>query len=197
MIVKRLRLPGVLIKDIQPTEAATALVEIDGGLDFFVLVLNERILFITIGVIVSQDMESLGIPALANQPTRGFGAEPEETKLEDGGDTLEGGWNPPGPRGVELESTEGTPSGNDSTGVPEGVVEGSQRSTVGGIGQFGDQHGGASLGEGETETDEKTSANEHANALGGGLDGSSDNLLKSMDTVSDRVFGRKCEADAP
>jgi hypothetical protein len=32
------------------------------------------------------------------------------------------------------------------------------------------------LGEGEAETDEETSANEHANALGGSLDDSSHNL---------------------
>lgn len=161
-----------------PTNGSSdSLIEIDGGLDFFELVLDERILFITVGMIVSQDVESLGIPPLANEPTRRFGAEPEETELEDGGHTLEGGWSPPSPRGVELESTEGAPGGDNSTGVPERVVEGGQRSAVGGVGQFGDQHGGASLGECETEANEETSANEHANALGSGLDSSSDNLL--------------------
>ena len=109
-------------------------VEIDCGLDFFVLVLNEGVLFVTVGVVVSQEAEGIRIPTLADQPTRRFGAEPKKTKLEDGGDTLEGGWDPPRPRGVDLESTEGTPSGNDSTGVPEGVVEGAQRGAVGRIG---------------------------------------------------------------
>ena len=32
------------------------------------------------------------------------------------------------------------------------------------------------MGEGETETDEETSANEHANTLGGGLEDSGNNL---------------------
>lgn len=41
-------------------------VEIDGGLYLFVLELNKRVLLITISVIVSQDMESFGVPALAH-----------------------------------------------------------------------------------------------------------------------------------
>ena len=155
-------------------------VEIDGGLDFFVFELNETILFVSIGVVVGQDLKSFIIPALANIPTRGFGAEPKESKLKDGGDTLEGGRNSPRPRGVDFERAEGTPSGNNSTGVPEGVVKGCQRSAVWGIGQFCDQHGGAILGEGETETDEETGANEHPNALGGGLDDGSDDLPRFM-----------------
>ena len=49
-----------------PTNGGTnSPVEIDGGPDFFVLVLNERILLIAISVIVGQGVESLGIPALA------------------------------------------------------------------------------------------------------------------------------------
>ena len=109
-------------------------IEIDCGLDPFVLVLNERVLLVTVGMVVSQDVESLGIPALTNQPTRGFGAEQEEGTLDSGGDALEGSWNPPRPRGVEIGATEGTPGGNDGTAVPEGVVEGAQGSAVGGIG---------------------------------------------------------------
>ena len=142
--------------------------------------MNERVPFVTVGVVVGQDVESIRIPTLANQPTRGFRAEPKKPKLEDGGNTLECGRNPPRPRRVNLESTKGTPSGDDSTGVPEGVVEGTQSGTVGGIGQFGDQHSGATVCKGESETDEETSANEHADALGGGLEGSTNNLLKFM-----------------
>jgi len=100
--------------------------------------------------------------------------------LEDGGDGLNGGRNPPRPRGIDLESTEGTPSGDDRTRIPEGVVERGQRSTVRRVGQLGDQHGGAGVCEGETEADEETGADEHINALGGGLYDSSDNLSKSM-----------------
>jgi len=49
-------------------------VEIDCGLDFFVLVSNEGILFVTIGMVIGQDAEGFGVPALANEPTGGFGA---------------------------------------------------------------------------------------------------------------------------
>jgi len=125
-------------------------VEIDCGLDFFVLVSNEGTLLVAIGVVIGQDAESLGVPALANEPTGGFGAQPED-ELEDGGDSLNGGWNPPRPRGIDLGSPEGTPSDGDRTRVPEGVVEDGQRSAVRRVGQLGDQHGGASVCEGETE----------------------------------------------
>jgi len=49
-------------------------VEIDCGLDFFVLVSNKGILFVTVGVVIGQDAEGFGVPALANEPTGGFGA---------------------------------------------------------------------------------------------------------------------------
>ena len=128
-------------------------------------------------MVVGQETESIGIPALADQPAGRFGAEPEETELEDGGNTLEGGWNPPRPGGVDLEGTERAPSGNDRACVPQGVVEGTQRGAVGGIGQFDDQHGGATRGEGETRPDEEASTNEHPDTLRGGLDDRSYNLL--------------------
>lgn len=121
-------------------------------------------------------MESIGVPALAHQPTRRFWAEPEKTELEDGRDTLEGGWDPPSPRGIDLERAKSTPCSNNGTGVPEGVVKGSQRSAVGGISQFGNQHGSTTRRKGETEPDEETSANEHPDILGDGLKDSGDNL---------------------
>lgn len=44
-------------------------VELDGGLDFLELVLDERVLLVTIGVIVGERLESLGITTLAHEPT--------------------------------------------------------------------------------------------------------------------------------
>ena len=76
-------------------------------------------------MITGQDEERFGIPALACQPTRRFWAEAEESKLEDGWKALNSRWDPPRSRGVDFEGTEGTLSGNDGTGVPEGIVEGS------------------------------------------------------------------------
>ena len=108
--------------------------------------------------------------------------------MKDGGDTLEGGRDSPRPRRVDFEGAEGTPSGNDGAERPERVVEGSQRSTVGGVGQFDNQHCGAILGKSETEADEETGADKHSNALGGGLEDSSDNL--SISTVGRKVSDR-------
>ena len=45
------------------------------------------------------------------------------------------------------------------------------------------------MGEGETETDEETSANEHANTLRGGLEDSGDNLSIYSSAFSYRFVG--------
>ena len=50
----------------------------DDGLDFFVLVPNEGIPLITIGVGVSQHLDSLGVPALTLEPPSHQMADPME-----------------------------------------------------------------------------------------------------------------------
>jgi len=86
-------------------------VELDGSLDFLVLVLDERILLIAVGVVVGEDLESLGVAVLADQPTRGLGSEPDKGDLDDGGETLESRGNTPAPGVLEPEGTEGSPRG--------------------------------------------------------------------------------------
>ena len=65
-----------------PAESSCNNLEFEGDLDFLALELDERGLRITVSAMIGQGTGSLGIPDLAYQPTRKFGAEPEEGKLK-------------------------------------------------------------------------------------------------------------------
>jgi len=69
-----------------------------------------------------------------------------------------------------VEGTEGRPGGDDSTGIPERVVEGGQLGTVGWVGKLRDEERSRVGREGQTETQEEASTDEHSDGLGGGLD---------------------------
>jgi len=70
-------------------------IELDGGLDFLVLVNDKRVLVVSASVVVTQDVESLLLTALGDQPTRGLGNEPDEEDLCDGREGLESGGDTP------------------------------------------------------------------------------------------------------
>ena len=59
------------------------------------LELDKRILIITLCVVISQDLQRLLVTALGDEPTRRLGDEDDKTRLEEGNDTLEDGWNTP------------------------------------------------------------------------------------------------------
>jgi hypothetical protein len=83
--------------------------------------------------------------------------------------------------------------------VPRAVVERGQRASVGRERKLGDQKRGGSASETETETDERSSADEHADVLGRGLNGDTDKHdhgtqedgLSSANTIA--KVGRKGE----
>ncbi len=61
-------------------------------------------------MIVGEDLESLRFTALADQPTRRLGGEPDQEDLENRRETLEGRRDTPCPSAVsDLESTESRP----------------------------------------------------------------------------------------
>ena len=71
------------------------MVHADSRLDLLELVLDERVLFITICMVVRKDVQRLLLLALADEETWGLGHEPDEEELEDGGNGLEEGRNTP------------------------------------------------------------------------------------------------------
>lgn len=58
--------------------------------------------------------------------------------------------------------------------MPCGVVDGSDLTTMLRMAQLGEKEGSRSLSDGASETDEETGADEHAEALGSGLEGNTE-----------------------
>lgn len=188
-------------EEIEPVDASSLGFESKSLLNLVVLESDDGVRDITISVPPGNDVLGLLVTALVDQPTRGFREEPDEEELDDGGETLESRGHTPRPVTVDAESTEGGPGSNDGTREPERVVERSERSTVGWVGDLGDEERRGHLCEGGTETDKETRADEHAEVLGGSLEDSTnhDNSGTEEDTglasesISD--IGRQRDGD--
>jgi len=120
------------------------------------LELNNLILVVTVGVALCQDAESLLRLATRDEETRGLINNPHEDELKDGRESLDEGRHTPRPLGLDVEGTECEPCGNNGSDVPEGVVDGSEGSTVLGVGQLGNEHGRTTLGDRDTETNDES-----------------------------------------
>ena len=88
----------------------TLLVHLDRCLDLLELVEDERIGLVAIRMVVREGAQRLGLLALAHEPTRGLGHEPDEEDLDYGGQRLKRRWDAPGPGAVDLECAIGGPS---------------------------------------------------------------------------------------
>lgn len=62
---------------------------------------------------------------------------------------------------MDVVGSEGKPGGDDGAHVPGGVVDGGEGGTVLGVGQFGDEKWRGTVGNGDTETQEEASSDEH------------------------------------
>jgi hypothetical protein len=60
-----------------------------------------------------QDIDSLFVAAVVDEPSRRFRNEEDEAELKDRWNTLENGWDTPAPSVRYTEGAEGSPSGND------------------------------------------------------------------------------------
>ena len=126
----RLRFPRVAMRAFQPTffDAAgewrerecgnwtphdrgvlTLLVHGNSGLDLLKLVEDEGVGLVAVGMVVREGVKRLGLLALADEETGGFGDEPDEEELEDGGDGLKDGRNAPCPLAVDPRRAERGP----------------------------------------------------------------------------------------
>lgn len=94
----------------------------------------------------NENLTSLFVPTLGDEPTRRFREEPEKEELDDRGETLKSRRDAPGPAVGNTESTKGRPRSHDRTGEPKRVVERGEGGTVGGVGDFGNEQRGSQLG---------------------------------------------------
>lgn len=146
----------------------------EGLLDFDEFVADEVVIEVAVGVVLGKDGESLLVAVDGDQPTWGFWDEPDEADHDKSWGGLKDGWSSPGPFRLNLESSESSPGGNDGTEIPGGVVDRSDLGAVLHVAQFGDEEWGGAVGEGDTETDQETSTDEHTEILGGGLESDTD-----------------------
>ena len=84
-------------------------VELDASLDLVELVKDETVSLVTVGMVVCEGAERLGLLALTDEPTGRLGDEPDEEELEDRGDRLEDGGDTPCPLAVDPRRAESGP----------------------------------------------------------------------------------------
>jgi len=161
-------------EQVDPRDAGSLRFESNGLFDFVVLESDQGMVEITTSVISGDDRLGTLVLTPVDQPTRRLWDEPHKEQLDDRREGLEDGRDTPRPIAVDTEGTESRPSGNDGAREPECVVERGKRSTVSRVSDFGNQEWRGHLSKRGTETDAETSADEHAEALGGGLEDSSD-----------------------
>ena len=126
--------------------------ETESLLDLGVFELNGGIVDVAIGVVLAEDSKGFFVPLLRDQPTWGFRDEPDESQLDDRGESLGKGGNTPAPVAVNALGAKSQPCTNDSTDIPETVVDSGDTSTVLRVAKLGQQQRRRELGEGVAET---------------------------------------------
>lgn len=159
---------------LTPSAGCDGLFEGNSLSDLGVLELNERILFVTIGVVLGENLEGGLWLVLGHEPPRGLRDHPKTGDLDDRGKSLHEGWGSPRPVVTDSESSIGGPGSNDSTNVPCGVVDGGDDTTVLRMAQLSEEERSRGLRNGTTEPNEETGSNEHGERGGSSLEGNTD-----------------------
>ena len=169
-------------------------------LDLAVLELDGGVVGVAVGVVLGEHGKGLLVPVLGDQVTGRLGHPEDEGELDDGGDGLEQGGHTPRPVALDEVGAEGNPGDEQGTDVPQAVVDGGQASTVLGMGDLGEKHGGRDLGQGVAETEEGTAAHEGAEAGASGLDDGTDDHDNAADgdgELTAEVVGEQGAASRP
>ena len=183
----------VALADKEGLEAAALvgfLLELQGGLDLFAFVSSQGVRIVATAVVLDDDSPGFLLSSLVHEPSGRFEDQQDEgnlkgnqrmlerqycrTYLDDTGQTLQDGRNSPRPVVVDSERAVCGPRGNDRTKVPRRVVERGQGSSMSRERKLGDQKRGGGASETETETDEASRADEHADVLSASLDTDTD-----------------------
>lgn len=77
---------------------------------------------VAVAVEASEDVEGLVVAVLGDEVTGGLGDPEDEEELEDGGDGLAEGGDPPRPLVSEEARAERQPGDNQGTDIPQAVV---------------------------------------------------------------------------
>lgn len=71
--------------------------------------MDKTVVLITVGVVISKDLQSLSFLTLADKVPRRLGCEPDEKELRKGDNTLEDRWNSPCPIAANVLTAESRP----------------------------------------------------------------------------------------
>ena len=183
----------------------------DGLLHLSVLEHNSGVALIAVGMVFSEHLERLIIPVLGQQPTWGPASQsqrmardisqyedllrnpPDEGELDDGKDTLDEGGDSPGPRVTDVLCAKCQPATDESTEIPQAVVDGGDPGTMLRMRDLGDEHRAGELSHGVAETHEEARALVLWATHSGGLNGSGDDHDNA--TNGDGVLATKLVAE--
>ena len=135
-------------------------------------------------MVLAENSKSLLISLLRDQPTRRLRNEPDESQLDDGGESLSKSGDAPAPVALDALGAKRQPGTNDSTNVPQTVVDGGDTSTVLRVAELGKQQRRRKLGKRVAETHQETSTHEVVKVLCSGLDRSTNNHDNTTDSDS-------------
>lgn len=150
------------------------LLESERFFNLLILESDEWVVPVTATVVLCENVNSLRIPTMVDEPSWRLGEEEDERCLNHWGDTLKGRGDSPSPSRLNAESTKGRPSSDDRSEVPSRVVHRGEGTSVGREGKFGDENRSGDAGPSVSETDQESTSDEHADVLRSGLNSSTD-----------------------
>jgi hypothetical protein len=102
---------------------------------------DEWVALAAIRMVLDENRNGLRVATLCDEPAGALGDEPDKDSLKERGDGLQDGGDAPGPdRAFErLEGRVRNPGRENTSNVPAAIVHGSDRGSLRGICQFGDE----------------------------------------------------------
>jgi hypothetical protein len=139
------------------------LLDLDGLLDLAELELHSSVADVAAGVPLGENLQSLFVPVLVYEITRGLGNPPDKDELSDRGHNLNEGDGPPRPFAVDVGSAPADAGNNESTQVPQAVVDGSDGTTVLRVADLSEKQRRGHLSERVAEAQNEATGHVHCN----------------------------------
>ena len=154
---------------LRPAVALKLLLELDGVADLLQLELDDLVVHVAVGMVLSQDLVRLVHFPVRDQPARRLGHRPHEDQLDDGREALHERGSTPRPVADDVVGAKSQPGGDDGSKIPGRVVDGGEDGAVLRVGQLGDEQRRGAVRDGYTKTEEEARGDEHAEVGGDGL----------------------------
>jgi hypothetical protein len=124
-------------------------------------------------MVLGQDGLGLGVLPLGDQPPWGLRDEPNEENLEKRRDRLQKAGHAPSPVTRDVVCPEGYPGADEGAEIPESIVDGRVDGTVLRVHKLCDQEGSGAVSDGDAETEQEATHDEHGDVEAHGEQGNS------------------------